>query len=192
LPQTLLVVDEAYLPFVAGAPSALPVPAATLLVLHSMTKAQALAGVRLGYAIGHPAVLGALAAARPPWNVNALAQAAGIAALQDTAHLQQSLAQLAAAKTALVQGLQALSVALVPSTTHFFLLKVREATALRRALLQHGILVRDCTSFGLPEYIRIATRLPQENARLLTALASAAPLGAAGAPSQTGLPQPGA
>jgi histidinol-phosphate/aromatic aminotransferase/cobyric acid decarboxylase-like protein len=91
--------------------------------------------------------------------------------LQDQAHVVRSLAQLAHARETLLQDMRALGVALVPSCTHFFLLRVGEATACRRALLQHGILVRDCTSFGLPEYIRVATRRPEENARLLTALA---------------------
>jgi L-threonine-O-3-phosphate decarboxylase len=171
LPRTLFVVDEAYLPFAAGATSVLTTPRDNLLVLRSMTKAQALAGVRLGYAVGHPEVMRALALVRPPWNVNALAQAAGIAALQDQAHVVRSLAQLAHARETLLQDMRALGVALVPSCTHFFLLRVGEATACRRALLQHGILVRDCTSFGLPEYVRVATRRPEENARLLTALA---------------------
>jgi histidinol-phosphate/aromatic aminotransferase/cobyric acid decarboxylase-like protein len=142
-----------------------------LLVLHSMTKAQALAGVRLGYAVGHPEVIRALALVRPPWNVNALAQAAGIAALHDQAHVVHTLAQLASAKETLLQELRASGLAAVPSCTHFFLLHVGEAAAYRKALLQHGILVRDCTSFGLPEYIRVATRRAQENARLLAALA---------------------
>jgi histidinol-phosphate/aromatic aminotransferase/cobyric acid decarboxylase-like protein len=171
LPQTLFIVDEAYLPFVSGASSVLGRQMANILVLRSMTKAHGLAGVRLGYAVGHPEVIGVVARARPPWNVNALAQAAGLAVLQDQAHLSQSLVQLAQAKFSLVQRLQALDLAPVPSTTHFFLLKVAAATGLRRALLGHGILVRDCTSFGLPQYIRIATRRPEENARLVAALA---------------------
>jgi histidinol-phosphate aminotransferase len=173
LPRTLFVMDEAYLPFAAGAPSILTMPAANILVLRSMTKAHALAGMRLGFAIGHPVIIHALATVCPPWNVNALAQAAGLAALADQTHLTQSLAQLAHAKTVLVQSLQALDLALVPSATHFFLIKVKDATILRRALLQHGILVRDCASFGLPEYIRVATRRPEENARLLAALKKA-------------------
>jgi histidinol-phosphate/aromatic aminotransferase/cobyric acid decarboxylase-like protein len=138
-----------------------------------MTKAHALAGVRLGYAVGHAEVIRALVAVCPPWNVNALAQAAGLAAVADQTHLGQSLTQLAHAKVTLVQGLQALGLAPLPSTTHFFLLKVEQATALRQALLRYGILVRDCTSFGLPEYIRVATRRPEENARLLAALKKA-------------------
>jgi L-threonine-O-3-phosphate decarboxylase len=171
LPQTLFIVDEAYLPFAPGAASVIGTRCANLLVLRSMTKAQALAGVRLGYAVGHPEVIRALALVRPPWNVNALAQAAGIAALHDQAHVAHTLAQLAGAKEMLLQELRASGLAAVPSCTHFFLLHVGEAAACRKALLQYGILVRDCTSFGLPEYIRVATRRGQENARLLAALA---------------------
>jgi len=174
-PGTLFVVDEAYLTFAASAPSVLPGLRHNMLVLRSMTKAYALAGLRLGYAIGTPDVLATLRRARPPWSVNALAQAAGIAALQDTAHLASCLAQIASAKHELLVGLQALGLAPLPSTTHFFLVRVGNAAACRQALLQRGILVRDCASFGLPEYIRVATRRPAENACLLTALAEVRP-----------------
>jgi histidinol-phosphate aminotransferase len=170
-PHTLFVIDEAYLTFAAGAPSVLALQADNVLVLRSMTKAYALAGLRLGYAVGQPDVLGVLRRVRPPWSVNALAQAAGVAALTDVAYLECSLAQLQQAKQRLVQDLHSLGLVPVPSATHFFLLKVGNAAACRQALLQRGIVVRDCTSFGLPAYIRIATRLPEENTRLLTALA---------------------
>jgi len=168
--RTLFIVDEAYLTFTASAPSVLSVRRPNMLVLHSMTKAYALAGLRLGYAVGSADVLEALRRARPPWSVNALAQAAGVAALQDTAHLTHCLARIAQAKDGLVAGLRALGLMPVPSTTHFFLVCVGNGAACRQALLQRGILVRDCASFGLPEYIRVATRRPEENARLLTTL----------------------
>ena len=174
-PATLFIVDEAYLTFAASAPSVLPVRQHNILVLRSMTKAYALAGLRLGYAVGAPDVLDALRRARPPWSVNALAQAAGIAAVQDTAHLTACLARIASAQHDLIAGLQALGLAPVPSTTHFFLMPVDNGVACRQALLQRGILIRDCASFGLPEYIRVAARRPEENARLLTALAEVHP-----------------
>lgn len=170
-PHTLFVIDEAYLAFACGAHSVTTMLADNILVLRSMTKAYALAGLRLGYAIGHPQVLRALSQVRPPWSVNALAQAAGIAALEDTAHLERCLKQLGQAKKRLVEALYGLGLEPIPSSTHFFLLNIGNASVCRRVLLQHGILVRDCTSFGLPEYIRVATRRPEENARLLAALA---------------------
>jgi len=170
-PDTLFVVDEAYLPFMTGPPSSLIGRTGNnILVLHSMTKAHALAGVRLGYAVGTPDVIGALGQVRPTWNVNALAQAAGIVALDDVSHLTQTLACVSADKAALVASLEALELTPLPSVTHFFLCEVGQARALRQSLLQRGILVRDCTSFGLPSYIRIASRRPADNARLIDAL----------------------
>jgi histidinol-phosphate aminotransferase len=174
-PQTLFLVDEAYLTFAAQAPSVLPVRCANILVLRSMTKAYALAGLRLGYAVGSQAVLAALQCARPPWSVNALAQAAGIAALQDTTHLADCLARIAHATNDLRAGLRALGLTPCPSTTHFFLVRVGDGAYCRRVLLRHGLLIRDCASFGLPAYIRLATRRPEENARLLATLGELRP-----------------
>lgn len=171
-PQTLFSVDEAYLAFAPGMESVLPAGRANLLVLRSMTKDYALAGLRLGYAAGDERLIRALASVRPAWNVNALAQAAGLAALNDEAHQQTSLVQLQQEKHFLLTELSALGFAPVPSQTQFFLVPVPvgNATALRRSLLPHGILVRDCTSFGLPKHIRISPRTRDENLRLLEAL----------------------
>lgn len=169
-PGALFVIDEAYLAFASGLKSALSVGMDNILVLRSMTKDYALAGLRLGYAVGHGPVVRALSQVRPAWNVNALAQAAGLAALGDEAHRQQSLQALARAREKLVAGLAELGLLPLPSATHFFLVRVGDGAAFRRALLQQGILVRDCASFGLPAYVRIATRRPEENARLLEAI----------------------
>ncbi|WP_218673727.1 pyridoxal phosphate-dependent aminotransferase, partial [Candidatus Entotheonella palauensis] len=173
-PDTLFVIDEAYLPFVSGpAPSLIGHVGPNLLVLHSLTKAHALAGIRLGYAVGTAEVITALGKVRPTWNVNAIAQAAGIVAINDVSHLTQTLAQVAADKATLVANLEAIGLAPLPSVTHFFLCEVGPAHTLRQSLLQQGILVRDCASFGLPHYIRIASRRPSENDQLICALSQA-------------------
>ena len=170
-PETLFVVDEAYLPFVAGPPpSMIRHLRRNILVLHSMTKAHALAGIRLGYAVGDAEVIATLDKVRPTWNVNAMAQAAGVAALNDVTHLTQTLAQVSQDKAALVAELESLGLTPLPSATHFFLCRVGQASALRRSLLRQGILVRDCASFGLPDYMRIASRRARENARLVETL----------------------
>ena len=169
-PQTLFVVDEAYLAFAPDGHSVLRMHAANVLVLRSMTKDYALAALRLGYAAGPEPVIAALIQVRPAWNVNALAQAAGVAALLDQEHLSSSLAALAQAKTALEANLIDLGWVVVPSMTHYFLAPVGDGAALRESLLRHGILVRDCASFGLPAYVRIATRRPTDNIRLVETL----------------------
>jgi len=169
--QRLVVVDEAYLPFVAGGRSALALGAANVLVVHSMTKAYALAGLRLGYAVGDAVLIEAMSRVRPVWNVNSLAQAAGLAALRDGDHVQRTLGRVAQAKERLVHALRKLGLRPCPSETHFFLLPVGDACRFRRALLQRGILVRDCTSFGMPAYVRIGTRRPEENEKLVAVIA---------------------
>ena len=172
VPQTLFIVDEAYLAFAPDTTSILTARRDNILVLRSMTKDYALAGIRLGYAVGHADILRALCSVRPPWSVNALAQAAGIAAIKDAAYLDYTLLKVAHAARGLVQGLQDIGFDPRPSTTHFFLIPVGGATQCRQMLLQqHGLLVRDCTSFGLPDYIRVATRRPAENDRLIEVLA---------------------
>jgi histidinol-phosphate aminotransferase len=169
-PDTLFLVDEAYLSFAHGLRSTLQTARDNVLVLRSMTKDFALAGLRLGYAVGCENLITLLARVRPPWNVNAPAQAAGVAALRDREYLARSLERLAQAKSELVASLLALGWTVLPSAVHFFLVRVPDGAAFRLSLLRRGILVRDCTSFGLSGYVRICTRRPEDNARLLSAL----------------------
>jgi histidinol-phosphate aminotransferase len=138
-----------------------------ILVLRSMTKDYAIAGLRLGYAVADEAIIQALVNVRPAWNVNALAQSAGLAALHDEAHQRETLMKLQVEKQKLIAGLKDLGFDLIPSHTNYFLLPVAHGADFRQKLLAHGILVRDCASFGLPTYVRIATRMAKENARLL-------------------------
>ena len=169
-PQTLFIVDEAYLAFAATARSALNIGVQNILVLRSMTKDYALAGLRLGYAVSNEDVIDALARVSPPWSVNSMAQAAGVAVLADKENLRSSLDKLARANETLVAGLRTLGLTPLPSDVHFFLVLVEDGAAFRRKLLRQKIMVRDCASFGLPAHVRIATRRPEENARLLNAI----------------------
>jgi histidinol-phosphate aminotransferase len=170
-PHILFVVDEAYQAFAPGAGSALSLGLENILILRSMTKDYALAGLRLGYAVAHNLdIIQALTQARSAWNVNALAQAAGLAALADEAYLRQCLGKLGQAKEDLIRQLASIGLSPVPTTTHFFLVRVGDGARFRLDLLRQGLLVRDCESFGLPAYVRIATRRPEENEQLVTAL----------------------
>jgi L-threonine-O-3-phosphate decarboxylase len=169
-PHTLFIVDESYLAFNPSLKSALDDKQDNVLVLRSMTKDYALAGLRLGYTVGAEELIAALVRVRPPWSVNAVAQAAGLAALRDQNHLRRSLELLAAAKIELMAALAELGMHILPSAAPFFLVRVDNGAAVHRALLHKGILVRDCASFGLPQFIRICTRRPEENARLVATL----------------------
>jgi threonine-phosphate decarboxylase len=164
----LLVLDEAYRAFVSEAPFG-PPPAPNVLVLRSMTKDYALAGLRVGYALAQPSLLESLRSLQPPWSVSGAAQAAGLAALGDPDHLDRTLALTRQAAAGLRANLEALGARLVPSTAHFLLIEVDNGRDWRRRLMARGCLVRDCASFGLPQYVRAGTRTPEENEHLITA-----------------------
>lgn len=169
-PRTLFVLDEAYCDLLSApqwSPALLEM--GNLIVLRSMTKAWGLAGLRLGYALGDETLLAALQEAKPPWNVNAPAQAAGVAALADSEHYAATRTLLQQEHTALMAGLRARGWQVYPSAAAFFLVEVGDAPAVKRQLLAHRCLVRDCTSFGLPTCIRISPRHPAQNALLLVA-----------------------
>jgi L-threonine-O-3-phosphate decarboxylase len=168
--STVFVVDEAYQPFTPDVESLLRCRSENIVVLRSLTKDHALAGLRLGYAVANAEVAAKLCGAQPPWSVNAMAQAAGVAALGDDEHLRTTLARLAEATRSLRAALADLGLKPLASAAHFFLVRVGDADALRSTLLQRGILVRSAASFGLPAYVRLAARRPEENARLLAAL----------------------
>ena len=170
-PDGLLVLDTSYVALADAGWDALPLLRyGNVALLRSMTKDHALAGVRLGYLAAPPAVVEATRHLQPSWSVNAVAQAVGLAALADEAHVAAAREVIAEAKAQLQEQLAALGVPAVPSAANFMLVRVGNATGVRRTLLRRRILVRDCTSFGLPDYIRIAVRRPEECARLVAAL----------------------
>ncbi len=168
----VVVLDEAYVPFVDGAWAATPLLAdGRVILLRSLTKDLGLAGLRLGYIIAPPPLAGAIRAQQPSWSVNAAALAAGMAGLADEAHSARSLAAIREGRAVLVAGLARLGLPFEPPAANFVLTDVGDGAAVRLALLHQGFAVRDCASFGLPSHIRIAARTAAECAALLTALA---------------------
>lgn len=141
-----------------------------IAVLRSMTKDHALAGARLGYLVAQQSVVSAAQDLQPAWSVNAVAQAVGIAALEDERHVAAARAVISEAKAYLCGQLDTIGAPVTPSAANFVLARVGEATAVRAALLRRRIAVRDCTSFGLPEHIRIAVRRPRECVQLIETL----------------------
>ena len=173
-PDSLLILDEAYVAFVESRWSSLDlIERGNLVILRSMTKDYAIAGLRLGYAVAHRDIIEMLRRASQPWNVNALAQKAGIVVLNDKDSLERSQQEIRKATQFLTTELCRLGFAPLPSKTHFFLVKVTNVKEFRTALLRQGMLVRDCASFGLPNYVRIAARTLPECRRLIAAIESA-------------------
>ncbi len=167
----LLVLDEAYLSFVAQSWAAIElIHKGNVILLRSMTKDYALTGLRLGYAVAGEEIISVLRKVCPPWNVNIIAQQVGTRVLEHEAALNESKQKISEAKQFLWQGLSQLGLPPVPSDTHFFLVKVGNAEVFRARLLKRGIQVRDCASFGFPEYVRIAARALPECRKLMAAV----------------------
>ncbi|HSW58987.1 MAG TPA: histidinol-phosphate transaminase [Dehalococcoidales bacterium] len=170
-PDSLIVLDEAYIGFVDrpwAATGLLEYP--NVLIIRSMTKDYGIAGLRLGYAIANPEIVAILEKVKPPWNVSSIAQAAGLFVLEQDDYLESMRAKIAEAGRYLKANLLRLGLKPLPSSANFFLVRVGDAAGLRRALLAHAILVRDCTSFGLPHYIRLAVRSLPDCRHLINAL----------------------
>lgn len=173
--DVLLVVDEAYTEFVdrPDYPDLLAELRAgrrNLLLLRTFAKIYGLAGLRLGYAFGHPDVIAYLDRARPTFNVNALAQAAGLAALDDDEHLQRSRAHVAACRARFEHELNALGLHPVPSQTNFVAVPVADDAAATAALLDRGFTVTPLSGWGIPGHIRISYGTDEENTRFFAAL----------------------
>jgi histidinol-phosphate aminotransferase len=167
----LLILDEAYLAFVEKTWSSLGLAfQGNMVILRSMTKEYGLAGIRLGYAIASQNIIDNLRRVRPPWNVNIIAQKAGVEVLQDVNYLEQTRQKIKEAKKYLIKEFVKLGFQLIPSDTNYFLVKVGDAKSFRTVLLRHGIQVRDSSSFGLPEYVRIAPRTMPECKKLIVTI----------------------
>jgi histidinol-phosphate aminotransferase len=145
-----------------------------LIVSRTMSKAYGLAGLRVGFAIAQPGVTDLLNRIRQPFNVNSLAQAAAIAALNDSAFLQKSAENNAQGYTQLIAAFDQLGLQYVPSFGNFVLVKVGDdngaGARVNLALLKQGIIVRPVANYGLPQWLRISIGLPEENAAFIAAL----------------------
>lgn len=168
--DSLLIVDEAYQSFLQGAYFSTPVHENTLLI-RSMTKDFALAGLRIGYAVGQAELITKLRNLQPTWAVNSIAQEAGLAAVEDLPYYKNCFEQLYSLKETFFNSLRALGIAINKSSTHYGVFATRNtARSVRQNLLRQGIQVRDCSSFGLPHHIRVSTQLDGHNQGLLEAL----------------------
>ncbi|HYT88446.1 MAG TPA: threonine-phosphate decarboxylase [Gemmataceae bacterium] len=182
-PQTLFVIDEAFLPLLVSdedGPKRSMISwigkLSNVVVLRSLTKQYALPGLRLGYAVAMAEWAQRIRAEVVPWSVNALAQLAGVAALADAEYHQRTRAWLANEVPSFMKCLAGISERLqpVPSATSFVLVRLKELTAAAVAafLGRHGVAVREASNFvGLDgRYLRLAVRTAECNERLLKLL----------------------
>lgn len=176
--HVIAVVDEAYFECV-DAPGYPDTTAwldrfPNLVVTRTFSKVHGLAGLRCGYAVSAPTIADLLNRVRHPFNVNAAALAAAEAALDDDAFLAESVRVNAEGRARLVAGFRELGLACIPSQANFVSVDVgREAVPVYEALLRRGVIVRPVGGYELPRHLRVSVGLPDENERLLAALAGA-------------------
>jgi len=139
--------------------------------VRSLTKDHAIPGVRAGYLLAAPEIAARVEEERPAWSTSAMAQAAALAACRERAFVEESRRKLLADRARLVSRLRGLGLSPLESAAPFFLVRAAQAADLRgRLLARHHILVRDCASFGLPDFIRLAARPDPDGDRLVAAL----------------------
>jgi threonine-phosphate decarboxylase len=176
-----VVVDESFLDFVPESASVtcrhLVTQYTNVIILHSLTKFFAIPGLRLGFSVMPPCLAQVIDLAKDPWNVNNLAQSAGVAALQDNTYITESVALIQREKQFMydelnqIRGLRA-----YPPSVNFVFLRLEhpdfDAPALADATAQAGILVRDCSSYPTLDsnYIRVAVKQRADNEKLLALL----------------------
>jgi histidinol-phosphate aminotransferase len=141
-----------------------------LLVLRTFSKIAALAGLRVGYAVGSPAAIDRLNRVRAPYNVNRLGQVAALAALDDPEHRERTRALVLQERAFLSGELARRGFTFPPSQANFLLVKVAGASAVRERLLRMGLVVRDGAAVGYPDHLRISIGTHEANERLLHGL----------------------
>ncbi|HUT40192.1 MAG TPA: histidinol-phosphate transaminase [Gammaproteobacteria bacterium] len=173
--HVLVVVDEAYFEYVESPDypdtSRWLDRYPNLIVTRTFSKAYGLAGLRVGYALSHPAVAGLLNRVRQPFNVNMIAQAAALAALDDTQHLQDCVRRNRAGMQQLVAGFTAQRLPYIESAGNFVAVDVgRPGPEVYQALLQEGVIVRPVANYTMPNHLRVTVGSTAENTRFLAAL----------------------
>jgi histidinol-phosphate aminotransferase len=175
--NVVLALDEAYIEFLADALDLLPEIRAgrrpNLLLMRTFSKIYGLAGLRLGYGIGHPDLIAELEKVRQPFNINAVVQAGALAALDDTAHADKTRKKNARGLKFYAREFRKLGLEFVPSSANFILVRVGDGQRVFEAMQKLGVIVRPMGGYQLAEWVRISVGTPKENRRCLEALKTA-------------------
>lgn len=172
--NVLLVLDEAYIEFLDDPVNFVPLVRQgvrpNLILMRTFSKIFGLAGLRLGYGIAHPDLVAALEKVRQPFNINSIAQAGALAALDDAEHMRRTRDNNAQGLDFFRKAFRELALESVPSHANFVLVRVGEGQRVFDAMQKQGVIVRPMGGYQLPEWIRISIGTPQENERCLKSL----------------------
>jgi histidinol-phosphate aminotransferase len=177
VPEDVLVVfDEAYVEYAEGSdfPDTLSLLLggdSRIVIARTFSKIHGLAGLRVGYGVAHPDLVGYVNRVRQPFNVNSLAQAGALAALEDTEHVMRSLEANRRGKTRLMEAFDSRGIKHVPTWANFMLFRVGPRSAeVFTAMLKRGVIVRPLAGYDLGEWLRVTIGDDHENDAFLTAL----------------------
>jgi histidinol-phosphate aminotransferase len=177
--HVLIALDEAYIEFLAEPLDLVPEirsgQRANLLLMRTFSKIYGLAGLRLGYGVGHADLISELEKIRQPFNINAVAQAGALAALDDTAHAERTRRNNSRGLKLYARAFRKLGLECVPSSANFILVRVGDGQRVFNELQKLGVIVRPMGGYQLPEWIRISVGTPKENQRCLEALKTVLP-----------------
>jgi histidinol-phosphate aminotransferase len=175
--HVLLVIDEAYIEFLDDPMDLVSLvrlgARQNLLLMRTFSKIFGLAGLRIGYGIGYPDLIAALQKIRQPFNINSIAQAGALAALDDAEHMRNTRENNVRGLDFFYQAFRDLKLEYIPSSANFILVRVGEGQRVFEAMQKQGVIVRPMGGYQLPEWIRISVGTPKENERGLGALKSA-------------------
>jgi histidinol-phosphate aminotransferase len=169
----LLALDEAYIEFLNQTLDLLPEirnGRPNLVLMRTFSKIYGLAGLRLGYGIGHLEFISALEKLRQPFNVNAIAQAGALAALDDTTHVERTRRTNSRGLKFFQRAFRKLRLETLPSSANFILVRVGDGQRVFNEMQKLGVIVRPMAGYQLPEWVRITIGTPAQNKRCLDAL----------------------
>lgn len=174
VPEHVVVAfDEAYIDFADVKPDTAKYlhQGKNVIIMRTFSKAYGLAGVRAGYAVSTPEIADMLNKARSPFNLNCIAQAAALAALDDREHVERSVEMVRAGREQYYRTFDSWGIGYIRSQANFILAKVGKGREVFDKALAQGVILRQMDGYGLPEYIRITVGTERENARCLEVLA---------------------
>ncbi|MCX5715821.1 MAG: histidinol-phosphate transaminase [Candidatus Omnitrophica bacterium] len=142
-----------------------------VIISRTFSKAYGLSGLRLGYAMADPALVACMEKVREPFNVNLLAQAGGLAALDDKAFVKKTIKNTKEGKAFFYKEFKKLGLEYVPSATNFVIVNLkRDSKEVFKKMLSLGVIVRDMKAWGLDTYIRVTVGTEKENKKFIKAL----------------------
>ena len=169
--HVICVLDEAYIEFLDDPPPSVEYAMKhNVILLRTFSKIVGLAGLRIGYGVAQKECIALLQKVRQPFNVNAVAQAGALAALDDVDHIRKTKKLTREGLEYLEKEFKKLKLEFVPSCANFILVNVGDGDKVFRGLQQRGVIVRPMRGYKMPEWVRVTVGLPEENRKFISAL----------------------